>query len=272
MPEIKLFYKNCDCCGSGSSGSGSCSCGFIQAACTGSTECKTKFHVTINVNFANCGSTPFGSCSSGSGVSGLESGIADPDSPSESGSSGSEPCLSTCPSCCDLVASKYELDLDCYETSPGTWFLINDALTIDPANPSKCAEWGLVGAQDSCKGARDGCTYFAIGFANGNFVLASFATAIDGGMLFGFSDQLESAQCNSSTVVDSCNPLQISGNLVASASLAGLSNNPNQFNYLNMPCFGACLFPEGLETATLQSIEQRFCCISITFTITEALP
>jgi hypothetical protein len=270
MPEIKLFYKNCNCCsGSGSSGSGSCSCGFLQSVCPEATECKTKFHVTVNVSFANCGSTPFGSCSSGSGASGAETGLDGPET-----GSGSD-CLETCPSCCDLVAKKYELDLDCYLIGSNDWALVSDNLNINPASPSLCAEWGLEGAQDSCKGPRNGCTFFSIQVVDGVLIYAIFGTPIDGGMFWGFGTEQflqDNLPCSPSVNVDSCNPLQISGNLLAFANMAGISDNPNTFNYLQMPCFGSCLFPEGLETATSESIIQRFCCISITYTITEALP
>ena len=278
MPEIKLFYKNCNCCsGSGSgSGSGSCSCGFLQSVCPAATECKTRFHVTVNVSFANCGSTPFGSCSSGSGASGAETGLAPPDELGSASSSGSSPCLATCPSCCDLVAKKYELDLDCYTIGSNDWALVSPNLTIDPTSPSLCAEWGLEGAQDSCKGPRNGCTYFSIQVVDGVLIYAIFGTPIDGGMFWGFGAEQflqENLLCSSSINVDSCSPIQISGNLLASANMAGAGDiSASIFNFLQMPCFGACLFPEGLQTATFESINQRFCCVSITYTITEALP
>lgn len=275
MPEIKLFYPNCNCCsGSGSSGSGSCDCGFFQGVCGSSpvfTQCKKTFHVTVNVSFAGCGSTPFGSCGSGSAVSGVETGIADPDEPGSS--SGSSPCLSECPSCCDLVDKKFEMSLQCLQAGPNTWALISDSLFLDAGNPSLCSNWGLDGAGDACKGKRNGCTYFSI-LASGNTIYnANFGTAIDGGMLWGYSDIFDNVvPCSPSISVDSCEPLQISGKLLATAALGGNSNNSSLFNYLNMPCFGPCLFPEGLDSATADFVNERFCCINITFTITEALP
>lgn len=273
MPEIKLFYPNCNCCsGSGSqSGSGSCSCGFFESVCGTSpvyTNCKTRFHVTVNVSFSACGSTPFGSCGSGSSGSALQSGVVDGEAGS---SSGSGSCLEQCPSCCDLVDAKYEMDLECLQAGTNAWALISDSLFLDSGNPSLCGFWAGGGAGDSCKGKRDGCTFFSI-LASGNTLYsATFGTAIDGGMFWGWSDASDSI-CSGFISVDSCEPLQVSGKLIASASLGGFSNDTNSFNYLNMPCFGPCLFPEGLDFATPISIGERFCCINITFTITEALP
>lgn len=276
MPEIKLFYPNCNCCsGSGSqSGSGSCSCGFFESVCGTSpvyTNCKTKFHVTVNVSFSACGSTPFGSCGSGSSGSALQSGVVDGEAGS---SSGSGSCLEQCPSCCDLVDAKYEMDLECLQAGQNTWALISDSLFLDAGNPSLCSTWAVNGATDACKGKRDGCTYFWILASGSTIYNANFGTAIDGGIFWGYSEIFENiVPCNSSINLDSCDPLQVTGKLLATAALVGGdSTTPPGFNYLNMPCFGACLFPEGLESATLDFINQRFCCIDITFTITEALP
>lgn len=273
MPEIKLFYPNCNCCsGSGSSGSGSCDCGFFQGVCGSSpvfTQCKKTFHVTVNVSFAGCGSTPFGSCGSGSSGSALQSGVVDGDAGSGSGSGS---CLEQCPSCCDLVDAKYEMSLQCLQAGPNTWALISDSLFLDAGNPSLCSNWSLDGARDACKGKRDGCTFFSIQASGSNIYSAAFGTAIDGGMLWGFTDDVLFMPCSSFISVDSCEPLQVSGKLLAGAALSGISNSSSTFNYLNMPCFGPCLFPEGLDSATFDFVNERFCCINMTFTITEALP
>lgn len=182
MPEIKQYYKNCTCCGSGS-GSQPCTCSFFDAICSTSpvrTNCKKNFVVNISLDFSGCVGTPIGSCGSGS-TSGAETGLV-VDEPS-TGSSGSE-CRKTCKNCCDLAPLNYELALECFG---------ND-LAVPKFN-GDCIP--LVGGHD-CYGNRLDCPFFII-----NANLSGYF-----GNLFedGYLDLIFYG-----ATINSCSPLSISG-------------------------------------------------------------
>ena len=236
MPEIKLFYKNCDCCGSGSSGSGSnsCQCAFFTSLCSTSpvhTNCKTNFVVNIVLDFSGCVGTEIGSCGSGS-ASGSDDGPGSvPKGPAQgsqqtgsSGSSGSE-CRKTCKSCCDLAPLIYELSLECF-----------DSIIAVPDFNGECIP---PGGGFECLENRTNCSYFEIN----STLNGTFQTLYDDGFI---GLNFENA------TVDSCNPLQISGTF-------------NSAKTILSSCLASCLI--GSDGFSLSAN-----CINGSFTITEALP
>ena len=246
MPEIKLFYKNCNCCsgsGSGSaSGSGSqatCDCTFLTASlaefrrCDGFdvvTLCKKRFVVNISLNFSGCGSTPFANCGSGSGVSGAETGLE------VDGSGSASDCLTTCPNCCDLIKSSYQLDLEC----------VGDTLTTENLIDGNCGSNTFFETGSYCLGDRlDKCAYFWITVTGSSF-LGAFFLPIDNGYIGGFTIDAN---------VASCDPFLMSGTLNLGQNGRTLVE-PCLANCLTVPDFGV------LDPG----------CITGTFTITEALP
>lgn len=223
MPEIKLFYKNCNCCsgsGSGSaSGSGSqagCDCTFLTNAfdevnrCDGFdvvTLCKKRFVVNININFSGCLSTPLGSCGSGSGVSGAETGLE------VDGSGSASDCLTTCPNCCDLIKSTYQFDLEC----------VGDTLTTENLIDGNCGSNTFFETGSYCLGQRsDKCSYFYITITGSSFE-GVFFLPIDNGSFGGYIDFVGIA---------SCNPFLMTGNI-----LFGRAGGVFVFE----PCLANCL-------------------------------
>lgn len=186
MPEFKLFYKNCTCCaGSESSGSGSasCFCSFFNVLCPTSpvkTNCQKNFVVNITLNFSGCVGTQMGSCGSGSGISGPETGL-DVDG---SGSTGSD-CRKTCKPCCELVPFSYELNLECF----------NDILAVPELN-GDCIPVG----SHECLGNRLNCPFFTIDSGLSGY----FGNLFDDGYL---------TIIFNGAILDSCSPLVISGTL-----------------------------------------------------------
>lgn len=246
MPEIKLFYKNCNCCsgsGSGSaSGSGSqadCDCTFLTASlaefrrCDGFdvvTLCKKRFVVNINLNFSGCGSTPLANCGSGSGASGAETGLI------VDGSGSTSDCLTTCPNCCDLIKSGYQLDLEC----------VGDTLTTENLIDGNCGSNTFFETGSYCLGNRlDKCAYFWITVTGSSF-LGAFFLPIDNGYIGGFTIDAN---------VASCDPFLMSGTL-------NLGQNGRT---LVEPCLANCLTVPDVGVLDPG-------CITGTFTITEALP
>jgi hypothetical protein len=243
MPEIKLFYKNCDCCsGSGSSGSGSgsqlaCDCTFLTAGlddaqhCDGFdvvTLCKKNFVVNIALNFSGCGSTPIGSCGS---VSGMQSGVVDGDS-----TGSSSDCLTVCPNCCDLVDATYQLNLEC----------VGDTLASTNLIDGNCGSSVDFESGSFCLGKRTNkCTYFYITVTGSTF-FGQFFVPIDNQGLQGISYN---------ATIGSCDPFLMFGNLFFGRAL-GTVVEPCLANCLTNPVYGV------LDPG----------CISGTFTITEALP
>jgi hypothetical protein len=248
MPEIKLFYKNCNCCSGSGSGSASgsdsqagCDCRFLTAGfddnlrCDGFpvvTECKKNFVVNIYINFSGCGSTPIANCSSGSAASGPETGL----DIIETGS-GSIPCLTTCPNCCDLVPKQLQINLEC----------IDDTLASTNLIDGFCGSSFFDNETGStCLGRRsDKCTFFIIKISGSSFG-GAFAFPIDNGYLAGGIDFAN---------VVSCDPFQLSGSLL--------------FGRAGAPVTEICL-AECLTTNTGTVLDPG--CITGTFTITEALP
>jgi len=235
MPEIKLFYKNCNCC----SGSGSCGCRFLTAGfddnlrCDGFpvvTECKKSFVVNIYINFSGCVSTPIANCSNGSAGSGPETGLE------VDGSGSGSDCLNECPECCDLVPKQFQINLECIDDTLASTNLID----------------GLCGSSffynetgSTCLGRRtDKCTFFIIKISGSSFE-GAFAFPIDNGYLAGGIDFAN---------VVSCDPFQLSGSLL--------------FGRAGAPVTEICL-AECLTTDTGTVLDPG--CITGTFTITEAL-
>jgi hypothetical protein len=242
MPEIKLFYKNCNCCSGSGSGSGSqagCDCTFLTDAfdevnrCNGFdvvTLCKKRFVVNININFSGCGSTPLSNCGSGSGASGPETGLDGPET-------GSTPdCLTTCPDCCDLIKSTYQLDLEC----------IGDTLTTENLIDGSCGSNTFFETGSYCLGPRpDKCAYFYITVTGSSFE-GVFFLPIDNGSSGGIIDFAG---------ISSCDPFLMTGTL-----LFGRAGGP-----VFEPCLANCLTVPDVGVLDPG-------CITGTFTITEALP
>jgi hypothetical protein len=238
MPEIKLFYSNCDCCvssGSSQTGSGSnlCNCFFVYnfqddtTPCWGvfnpARQCKKNFVVNINLSFAGCNPSPIGSCSSAS--SGAETGF---DGPSTGSASD---CLTECPDCCNLIDSSYELNLVC----------VGNTLTTENLIDGSCGSSADFESGSFCLGKRKNkCTYFYI-TADGPTFYGQFFIPIDNWGLGGFI-QFPS--------VFSCDPFVMGGGL----------NFGRDFAPVLEPCLANCL--NGLDPV----------CISGFFTITEAMP
>lgn len=185
MPEYRQFYKNCDCCSGSGSGSGSaaCDCSFFASLCGSSpvhTNCKKNFVVNIALDFSGCVGTQMGSCGSGSGISGPETGLIVEDG---SGSTGSD-CRTTCKPCCELAAFSYELNLECFNQYLSTGFFNGDC--IPPPGGY------------TCLGGRSNCPYFEINTGLSGIFSNLFD---DGPVTFIFEN----------AVVTSCNPMQING-------------------------------------------------------------
>jgi hypothetical protein len=244
MPEAKFYYPNCSCCSGSGSGSGSvlCDCGFFVGAvanCFGYpvvTDCKKDFVATISFSFSDCGSFPIGSCSSGSGASGAETGLDGPET-----GSGSD-CLATCPNCCDIFPQSVQIDLVCI----GTNELVSKNVVSGDGRFSKCfEEIGSVGSCLQYPSALDACNYFYL--SNANFVgfYGFFVLRIDyyyATFLIDFFQVL------------SCEPLQISGTF-----FMGYVGNQEAA----LPCLFNCI-------GASESVDLN--CIKGTFTITESLP
>ncbi len=257
MPELRLFYQNCNCCsGSGSSGSGSCQCNFFRSdldfgECSSypvSQECQTEFYLTVNLSFSHCSGLPIGSCGSGS----LASGVVDG---SETGSVAD--CVTECPNCCDLFDFNFEIPLICLGQT-----LVSKNLVVDSPEYNECfsgsaplAGYGSIG---SCLKHKK-CPYFVLS-SDGtghlaipidNWPLHFYIPGYDGG----FS-------------IDSCNPLQITIN--ASAFSGDLIND------ISAPCLANCFGRNGLkyptwvdQGLTLADVTFDASCIKATMTITE---
>lgn len=258
MPELRLFYQNCNCCsGSGSSGSGSCQCNFFASGysfgeCSSypvNQECNTDYVLTVNLSFAQCSGLPIGSC--GNSASGAETGLDGPET-------GSTPdCVVECPSCCDLFESQFEIPLICLG---GT--LLSKNLVVDSSEYNECfagsallAGYGSIG---SCLQHKK-CPYFVL-YHDGtghlaipvdNWPLHFYIPGYDGG----FS-------------IASCNPLQI--NINASAFSGDLIND------VSAPCLANCFgrngwkYPTWIDQfLTYADIVFDASCIKATMTITE---
>lgn len=241
MAEIKLFYKSCDCC----SGSSGCNCSFLTEGLDDGMLCngfdvvtKCNFVVNINLDFSGCGSTPIGSCSSGSSASGAETGLDGPET-------GSTPdCLTTCPDCCDLINQTYQFNLEC----------VGNTLASENLIDGNCGSSIDFESGSSCLGQRtDKCSFFYISVTGTSF-FGQFFVPIDNGGLQGVF---------TSAFIVSCDPFQMTGFLFFGRAL-GLINEPCLAQCLNRtPGFFADIDPAGgIDTG----------CISGTFTITEALP
>ncbi len=269
MPTQKILISNCPCCsGSGSSGSASGSglpdglCVFFDQICPDiSLDFQTFLKATVTLDFSNCVGTPIGSCASGS----LQTGVVD----GSEGSAGS--CRSTCPSCCDLIPETFEFDLVCFDdSSTGQSYLMSKDLWSLYAGDTRCLFGDALIEPDGCLGIRsDRCAWFILSTNVGrtSITSAEVVLPVDYGNIYGvaFADDNLGYPCSSSISLDSCEPLQISGNMIA-----GLTYGVGA-EYL--PCLRPCLFPEG-DIANLPGgdFESRMCCVSMTFTITEALP
>ncbi len=272
MPTQKIFIANCPCCSGSGSGSGSSVSGsglpagiclFFDNICSGNSfNFETFLKATVTLDFSNCLNTPIGSCTSGS----LASLVVDGDPVTGSGS-----CRSTCPSCCDLVPQTFEFDLVCFDdSSTGQSYLMSKDLWSLYAGDNRCFLGDALIEPDGCLGNRsDRCSWFILSTDVGrnNITTAEVVLPVDYGNIYGvaLSDDQLGFPCQSSISLDSCDPLLISGNMVAGLTY-GVSAE-----YL--PCLRPCLFPEGnLGDLPSSTYQNRLCCISMTFAITENLP
>lgn len=256
IPSLVNFYTNCSCCGSGSSGSGQpttqCPCkryvgvdsyeGFFDM-CDGSPvydSCVMDFIVTINFDFSECVGRPIGSCGSGSGSAVLLGS-----------GSGSGPCLSGCPSCCDLIPPIVEMPLKCQCTVgttfvPGFGTYANCYLAsynlFDPPEPCK-----FNGSSPICYGLRkDQCPFFIVSKGG----LINFFIPIDNAGLQGTVPI--SSGYPQVWSLDSCDPLLITGQMKLFPV-----RSPSVF----MPCLNGCGGAGGADVPS---------CVKATFAITEA--
>jgi hypothetical protein len=245
MPEIKLFYKNCNCCsGSGSSGSGSqaCGCNFFSSTCSSSpvhNECKTDFVASISFDFSECGSFPIGSCGSGSAASGAETGLDGPET-----GSGSD-CIQTCPDCCDLLPDNVEIPLTCVGS-----LLISDISSETDPKYAACKEKIETNA-GSClqvPNNSNACNFMYLDSSATSGTYGNIWLNIDNNFVYLVIDGFS---------VTSCEPVVVSGSFY----MAPLNDIANAFPCLG-PCIGTVLTDDDLITSE---------CVKGTFTITEAL-
>lgn len=258
IPSLVNFYTNCSCCGSGSSGSGQpttqCPCkryvgvdsyeGFFDM-CDGSPvydSCMMDFIVTITFDFSECVGRPIGSCGSGSGSAVLLGS-----------GSGSGPCLSGCPSCCDLIPPIVEMPLKCQCTTgttlvPGFGTYANCYLAsynlFDP--PPECKFDFGGGGYPSCYGLRkDQCPFFIASKSGG----INFFLPIDNAGLQGY---IPTSSNFGMWSLDSCDPVLITGDMWMLPT-----GSPSVF----MPCLNGCGGAGGFNVPS---------CVKATFAITEA--
>ena len=268
-PDFISLYENCACCGSGS-GSGSsssCACkyltstlqgssyygGFFQS-CSGSpvwNNCISDFVATVILDYSNCGSVGFGSCSSGSG-SGSLGAEAILDGP-ETGSAFD--CPQTCPDCCSYFPKRFEFPLKCRCVATGNNFdapttcILMSRNMLNPEPPCN-SSGAFVSGSGSCLGYRpDKCPWFflsqySLDFSTGgrySGLYIPFDT--DGGM---YGDIRNAG-------IVSCDPVQITGDILFFPFIS-----PSR-----SPCYANCAEsnPGGFG---------EFNCIRGTLTITEA--
>lgn len=234
MPEVKLFYPNCNCCSGSGSGSGSCGCSFFSSLCPSAPVylgCDTTFSVTVRFSFSACVHGSLGSCGSGSSGGGPSTGgDFEP-----TGSSGSD--CSICPSCCDLIPRTITFSLACIGSILTTTNMVS--ATGACTDPSTNEEGG------SCKGYRtDRCPYFQLASTGSGQVWIP----VDSGGIYGTISLFS---------LDACNPLQITGSISFSNATVVNGSGGEAF----APCLAACV---GLDGTVYD-----WDCITATFTITE---
>lgn len=256
---IRLYYPNCDCCsGSGSSGSGSCSCNFYWASalCDSTTHCPTEYVATIRLNFSGCGSSPIGSCGSGSSGSDTEptaSGSVIPIGTGSSGSSGSS--CRVCPDCCSIANKAWQINLVCVGGD-----LVSENL-IYGAGGSSCFGSGALEPQSGssdCLGFRsDRCLSASI--AGGLTIGGSFWLPLDGGYLIVESGPLTVSSCNPFLMSGIVGTVRPGGPTISTSSGGFVTDYPSIY-----PCLSPCL------DSSYFIANGFFSCVTGTVTVTEA--
>jgi hypothetical protein len=127
-----------------------------------------------------------GSCGSGSGISGPETGL---DVEDGSGSTGSD-CRKTCKPCCELAAFSFELNLKCFNFDSTPYLSTGFFGGVNCFPPDGFP----------CLGNLPDCDYFEIGQGLSGYLVHTFD---DASVIFLFKD----------AIVTSCNPVQINGTL-----------------------------------------------------------
>lgn len=255
MAEIKFFYPNCDCCsGSGSSGSGPCSCVFYKTvlSCPSDDHCPTDYVATIRLNFSGCGSSPIGSCSSGSsgssGITGSGPTTGGDFEPTGSADTGSD--CRVCPDCCSIANKVWQINLRCVDS-----YLASDSF-IDGLG-STCFGSNSFDPQtgsSDCLGFRtDRCQGGWVGLGgDGSSIVGWFILPLDGGFLYVAVGPFS---------LSNCNPFLMSGPVTGVGPATGdLADYPSIF-----PCMNQCLDSSYFTSS-------GWSCVTGTVTITEAGP
>lgn len=253
MATMKFFYPNCDCCsGSGSSGSGSCSCAFYKTllSCPSESHCPTDYVATIRLNFTGCGSSPIGSCSTGSSGSSTGGGPSTGGDFEPTGSASGSDCR-VCPDCCSIANKVWEINLRCVDL-----YIASDSFIYGEG--SSCFGSSAFLAQsgsDTCLGFRtDRCVGGSVGLGpDGGSVVGNFIVPLDGGFLY--------IAVNSFSL-SSCDPFLMTGGILGVNPMYGDAPTSN-LDYISIfPCLSACL----------NSVDGGFgawSCVTGTVTITE---
>lgn len=251
MPELNFFYPNCDCCsGSGSSGSGSCNCVFYKTllSCPDATHCPTEYVATIRLNFTGCGSSPIGSCSTGSSGSSTGGGPSTGGDFEPTGSASGSDCR-VCPDCCSIASKVWQINLQCVDS-----WLASDSFIGSAAG--SCFGDGFGAGQtgsDTCVGFRnDRCVGGQVGGASAGSIAGIFVVPMDGGYLYVGANSFS---------VSSCDPFLMSG-IVSAISPFWEAPDLSDYN-LVFPCLSQCLDSSYLESGI-------WSCVTGTVTITEA--